>query len=373
MGYLKFIIPAFLIFLCGCSPEDKPADAVLPSGFTVEIITSSETEGEVMVEASAMNANYYTFHFVQDGNTESFEKEVGEVSFLFTTSGLHTIISRAHITPTQYVEQKDTLRVVISPTNGDGIPTSGFVSPMSYSGYNLVWSDEFDGTELDMSNWNHEIGNGRSGWGNNERQYYREENTNVGNGFLTITAKKQSFDAFDYTSSRITTEGKKTFKYGRIDIRAALPKGQGLWPALWMLGDRFSTIGWPECGEIDIMEMVGGTKSGNSNSTTHGTLHWQGPSNYASYGGSTSISSGTFADKFHVFSIIWDEKEIRWLLDDKRFHVTDIQPDHMSEFHEEFFFIFNVAVGGNWPGAPDATTQFPQSMHVDYVRVFQKN
>ncbi|MFK7906184.1 MAG: Calx-beta domain-containing protein, partial [Chitinophagales bacterium] len=151
------------------------------------------------------------------------------------------------------------------------IPTTGYTTPMSYTGRTLVWNDEFEGSSL-SSNWTHEIGTGNSGWGNNELQYYRAENTTIQNGLLVIEAKKESFGGRAYTSSRLVTQGKQSFQYGRIDIRAAMPKGQGLWPALWMLGDSFATTGWPSCGEIDIMEMVGGNTVNDA--TTHGTIHW---------------------------------------------------------------------------------------------------
>jgi beta-glucanase (GH16 family) len=163
--------------------------------------------------------------------------------------------------------------------------------------------------------------------------------------------------------------GKKEFKYGRVDIRAALPKGQGIWPALWMLGSNFSDVGWPMCGEIDIMELVGGDGKDN---IVHGTTHWDNNGSYANYGGSYRLPTGIFNDEFHVFTIIWDESKIAWLVDDKQYHSIDISPAALSEFRQEFFFIFNVAVGGNWPGSPDGTTEFPQRMIVDYVRVFQQ-
>jgi beta-glucanase (GH16 family) len=163
----------------------------------------------------------------------------------------------------------------------------------------------------------------------------------------------------------LTTQGKKTFRYGRIDIRAKLPFGQGLWPALWMLGENLNTVSWPACGEIDIMEMVG-----NDPATTHGTLHWeQNGHNYQ--GGGTTISSGILADAFHVYTIIWDTNEIKWLLNDVEFYSMNTSSPAFSAFDNNFFFIMNVAVGGNWPGYPDGTTTFPQRMTVDYIRVFQ--
>ena len=150
----------------------------------------------------------------------------------------------------------------------------GYTSPTEYEGYELVWNDEFTGNTLDGNNWTHEIGTGcpnLCGWGNNELQYYREENTSVGDGVLTITAKKESFQGSSYSSSRIITEDKREFKYGRFDIRALLPRGQGLWPAIWMLGSNHDAIGWPFCGEIDIMEMIGG--DGREN-TAYGNVYW---------------------------------------------------------------------------------------------------
>jgi beta-glucanase (GH16 family) len=257
-----------------------------------------------------------------------------------------------------------------SKTDENGIPLHGYTTPETYDGYNLVWSDEFDGDKLNESDWNFEIGTGNNGWGNNESQYYLKENTSVKDGFLTITARQQIYNTSNYTSSRITTQNKRSFKYGRIDIRAALPKGQGLWPALWLLGDNITSVSWPACGEIDIMELVGGTKPGNSDRVVHGTLHWEHNGNHAEYGNGHTLSSGDFSEEFHVFSIIWDDKYIRWYRDDILFSTVDISG--LSAFHEKFFAIFNVAVGGNWPGYPDATSKFPQKMHVDYIRVFQE-
>ena len=138
------------------------------------------------------------------------------------------------------------------------IPQLGNTSPSSYPGMSLVWADEFDGSSLNQNFWSYETGNGTNGWGNNELQFYRTENTGIQDGCLVITAKKEPYGGKEYTSSRIITKNKKQFQYGRVDIRAALPKGQGIWPALWMLGANYDTVNWPACGEIDIMEMIGG-------------------------------------------------------------------------------------------------------------------
>nr|WHW29730.1 putative F5_F8_type_C and GH16_laminarinase_like domain-containing protein [uncultured bacterium] len=258
---------------------------------------------------------------------------------------------------------------------------AGYDAPTSYPGLSLAWSDEFNGASLDAANWTHEIGNGcpnLCGWGNNELQYYRAENTTVANGVLTIKAKEENFGGSAYTSSRLKTQGKQFFRYGRIDIRAVLPAGTGLWPALWMLGENITTVGWPASGEIDIMEL-----RGNEPNKYLGTAHWSDNGNYALYGSecaapncadnSPVLPSGTFANEFHVFSIVWTSSSIQWYLDGatQPFHTIDITPASLSEFREDFFLLFNVAVGGNFLPNPTASTQFPQSMVVDYIRVYQ--
>lgn len=248
------------------------------------------------------------------------------------------------------------------------IPTKGFTTPNTYAGMKLIWADEFDGTALDEKNWNFELGN-NNGWGNNELQYYKKENTSLKDGYLTIEAKRETFNGFNYTSSRLTTQNKVNIKYGRIDVRAALPKGQGLWPAIWMLGKNITTVNWPKCGEIDIMELIGGGYG--KDNKIYGTTHWDNNGNHAEYGGNTSLNAGTFNDEFHVFSISWNEKRIIWYLDNVKFHEIDTTPAGLKAFQEDFFLILNVAVGGNWPGSPDGSTSFSQYMFVDYVRVFQ--
>lgn len=244
------------------------------------------------------------------------------------------------------------------------IGNDGYSTPMSYPNYTLSWSDEFSGAALNTADWTYETGG--HGWGNNELQNYQSGSSNAytANGKLVIEARNEGGG---YTSARIITKGKKFFKYGRVDIRAKLPQGKGVWPALWMLGESIDVVSWPACGEIDIMELVG-----HQPNKVHGTVHWGDVNgNRAQFGGSKTLSSGTFADEYNVFSIIWDSQKITWYLNDAAYHSIDITPADLNEFQEDFFFIFNVAVGGDWPGSPDATTVFPQRMIVDYVRVFQ--
>lgn len=255
------------------------------------------------------------------------------------------------------------------------IPSGGFTSPENYAGYNLVWRDEFVGEELNTADWTYEIGNGcpnLCGWGNNELEYYRDQNTSMVNGHLVITAKKQNFDVNEYTSSRLITKGKKQFKFGRIDIRAALPEGKGIWPALWMLGSNVDAVGWPSCGEIDIMELTGDLPN-----RVVGTVHYGADLSKHEFNSISKFTEGddSYQEKFHVYSINWENNLIEFMVDDVVYHT--ITPASMKNgqpypFNKNFFFIFNIAVGGNWPGAPDSSTRFPQYMIVDYVRVFQK-
>lgn len=227
---------------------------------------------------------------------------------------------------------------------------------------NLVWQDEFntDGAP-DASKWVAEIGN-NNGWGNNEAQYYRAENAVVQGGSLKITAKKETFGGFNYTSARLKTEGKFDFKYGKVEIRAKLPSGGGTWPALWMLGSDYTTNPWPASGEIDIMEHVG-----NQPNVIHGTLHYPGASGGNANTGSTTINNAT--GDFHLYSVIWSPTKIRFLVDGVVFKTFINSPG--TVFNHNFFMIFNVAMGGNMGGAIDPA--FLQgTMEVDYVRVYQQ-
>jgi beta-glucanase (GH16 family) len=228
--------------------------------------------------------------------------------------------------------------------------------------WQLVWSDEFNnGISAD---WEFEIGTGEWGWGNNELQYYRRENATVHNGILHITAKQENYAGSNYTSARMKTQGRKSWKYGRMEARIALPSFTGSWPAFWMLGESISSIGWPACGEIDIMEQV------NTAQEVHGTIHWDANGTYANYGGSTP----TNVSGFHVYAIEWDASAIRWFLDGVQYHEVDISngANGTSEFHEEFFILLNMAVGGQWPGYEVDNGALPATMQVDYVRVYER-
>jgi beta-glucanase (GH16 family) len=238
--------------------------------------------------------------------------------------------------------------------------------------YQLVWSDEFDGTELDTSKWECQIGNGHNGWGNNEKQYYRAENAVVNDGYLTIIAKEEDFNGFDYTSARIRTINKGDWKYGKIEMRAKMPIGQGIWPAFWMMPTKSVYGGWPVSGEIDIMEYLG-----HQPGIVHGTLHYGArPPNNKHTGKQFKPDTSDFHKDFHTFSVIWEEGKFRWFVDGELYQTQTewftTGGDFPAPFDQEFHVILNMAVGGNWPGYPDETSEFPQEFKVDYVRVYQK-
>ena len=237
----------------------------------------------------------------------------------------------------------------------------------------LVWADEFNGNNLNQDNWTFETGDGcpsLCGWGNNELEYYtnRPENLFFQDGHMVIQARKEDYNGKNYTSAKIVSRGKKVFKFGRMEIRAKLPKGKGIWPAIWMLPQQNVFGGWPRSGEIDIMELVG-----HEPNKVHGTLHYGPGPGSTQFNRNYTLSNTDFSTDFHVFSITWDANIIQWYVDGNLFG-TFTNTDAGSAtypFNEEFYFIMNLAVGGNWPGSPDATTTFPQELVVDYVRVYQ--
>jgi beta-glucanase (GH16 family) len=363
--------PCFLfwvIFFASCTENPSDEKIKLPDNLVVELEYLGN--GQVKASFSAENASFFKVNFGAAGDT--FVRVDGNsATKTYTSKGDFTVIVQAHASEIDFVVDSKVVNMNSAALGLD--PDSGYTSPSAYDGFNLVWADEFSGTEL-SDVWTFEIGDGcpsLCGWGNEELEFYKKENTKIADGKLIITAKKENAGSRNFTSSRLITKGKKSFTYGRIDIRAILPKGQGMWPALWMLGENISEVSWPKCGEIDIMEMIGGSKE-DRDRTVYGTVHWDNNGNYANYGGSTKLKSGIFYDEYHVFSILWDSQKIIWLLDGVQYHVIDITPGGLEEFHKPFFFIFNVAVGGKWPGSPDGSTLFPQEMKVDYIRVFQK-
>ncbi len=390
---LNIFFLGFATLFLSCSKKKDVPPAVVPS---IKIEDASQARGtsptvmhfRVTLDRTT-SVSVSVDYALKDGTAKAgtnFTAATGTVTFAPNQSNAEITVQIAG-DPTDTRENNLEFSVQLSNskngTIGDGTATgtiitengtnfvtdnTGFTTPDNYPGYTLTWSDEFTGNTLNTDDWNYEIGNGASGWGNNELEYYTNNSKNVlvSNGNLIIEARKESVSGFNYTSARLTTQNKKQFQFGRIDIRAKLPKGKGIWPALWMLGSNIATKPWPGCGEIDIMELLG-----HEPSKMYSTLHY-GSVTHGSKGNSYSLSSGSFYDQFHVFSMVWKEDKVQVFVDDVMLlevNKSDVGSDY--PFNAPFFFIMNVAVGGNWPGNPDATTTFPQRMIVDYVRVFQ--
>jgi beta-glucanase (GH16 family) len=248
----------------------------------------------------------------------------------------------------------------------------GPVQAQNLPGWTLVWSDEFDqpaGSAPNPAKWAYDTG--ASGWGNNEKQHYtsRTNNARIENGMLVIEAIQENYQGANYTSARLKTQGKAAWTYGRIEARIKIPRGQGIWPAFWMLGTNITSVGWPKCGEIDILENIG-----REPKIVHGTVHGPGYSGAKGIGGPYSLPGNPeFANEFHVYAVEWSTNEIKWFVNGVPFFTltpASLPSGAAWVFTAPQFLILNVAVGGNWPGYPDSTTQFPQRMTVDYVRVY---
>jgi len=385
-----FVISVFLS--CSCSkPSNTPSTPVdtLPQ---LSILDMSQirdnkktTNYRVFINVSTSSTKSITVNYATVDGTASANKDFTPVQGTLTIPANTTVgfidvsvkgDSLRQADQTFYLQLSAPVNAAILGTGkatitiqnrGTYFPDdgTGYTTPTSYTGYHLAWSDEFNGTTLDNTNWNYETGGG--GWGNNELENYTTSSNNsfLSNGNLIIEARKETLGSSSYTSARLTT--KKSFTYGRIDIRAKLPYGKGVWPALWMLGANISTVPWPACGEIDVMELLG-----HEPAKVYGTMHW-GTAGDVHIGGNYSLSTGDFSQKFHIFTLIWDADKLSWYIDDVLYFTglkTSVNGSY--PFDKPFFFIFNVAVGGAWPGNPDATTVFPQRMIVDYIRVFQQ-
>lgn len=229
-----------------------------------------------------------------------------------------------------------------------------------------VWQDEFEGPTLNPADWVVETGAG--GWGNHELQFYtsRPENVRVENGHLIIEARREAYHGSAYTSARIKTEGRHQWQYGRIEARLKLPQGQGIWPAFWMLGANIGAVGWPDCGEIDILEYLG------EGSQAYTALHGPGYAREQGLLQAIQIPGPGPATAFHRYALEWEPGILRWYVDEHLLRQTRREEvPGPWVFDHPFFLLFNVAVGGDWPGPPDTTTVFPQQLVVDYVRVYR--
>jgi beta-glucanase (GH16 family) len=238
----------------------------------------------------------------------------------------------------------------------------------------LTWSDEFDGQKdqaIDANKWNYDLGQGQNGWGNGEYQIYTNRKENIGldgNGNLLITALNVPFGGANFSSARINTKGKFAQKYGRFEARIKSPYGPGIWPALWMLGENIDEAQWPQCGEIDILEM-----RGQQPSIIYGSLHGPGYSGGNAINRSHTLINDRFDNDFHLYAVEWNEEKVEFFVDEYLYgsiQKNDVQGEWV--YDQPFFIILNVAVGGNFVGFPTNQTPFPQQMIIDYIRVYQK-
>jgi len=391
---VAFIVPILFLVACGKSGSSPATQTTVPSASISDASqqrsAASDTTFVFTVTLSqAAQQNVTVSYTTIDGTAVKNTDYLPASGTLTISAGSTSASINVQVTgdslrrPNQifYVQLSNPQNCTLSGNKGTGtiinddllyfpVDNTGYTTPTQYPGYTLAWSDEFTGNAINTNNWGFESGN-NSGWGNQELENYtaRTQNAFVSAGNLIIEARLESLGGFTYTSARMKTEGLQSFQYGRVDIRAKLPAGQGMWPALWMLGNDITQVNWPACGEIDMMELLG-----QQTNKIYGTLHWG--ANYtseASQGGTYTLPTGGFDQQFHVYSLLWDADSLKLLVDDQQYFslaTSAVSPG--SPFNNKFFFIFNIAVGGNWPGAPNGTTQFPQRMVVDYIRVFQK-
>ncbi len=383
-GALWYGLLVGLLLFASCSSEDDPEN--IP---TVSLASTTVTEGDtelMVVLNTASNQEINVKAEIVGGNAVEgvdFTADALEVIIpageVEASLGL-TFIDDVNAEITEALEltlsvNGEVSNYIVSIVDNDNFnqesiseDDDGYFTPTEYASMQLVWSDEFEGETLKTDFWSYDLGDGCDqgicGWGNQELQVYTEENALIGDGKLTIRADESATGT--YNSARIITKGKYEFQFGRIDIRAKLPKGQGIWPALWLLGVNIDEVGWPRCGEIDLMELVG-----HEPATVHGTVHYD-LNGHNFTGRSFSLSGSDFSEEFHVFSLVWDKGILRWFVDYRPYYtITDADLGGSYPFDRPFYFLFNVAIGGQWPGNPDASTSFPQEMVVDYIRVFQ--
>ncbi len=339
MKYLLFIVTAMFTMSSSCSKKDSTPSDTAPSNLALTAVVSTDNSGNVAFTATATNAVSYDYDF---GNGIFQTVANGVVTYKYPASGTYTVnvVAKSAGGKTSTVTKQITVSVALA----------------------LVWAEEFSaGGAPDPSKWGYDTGAG--GWGNNELQYYtnRLDNASVSNGTLKIVAQKEAYSGSAYTSGRILTKDKFSFKYGKIEVSAKLPAGGGSWPAIWMLGNNIGTVSWPACGEIDIMEHVG-----NQLNKIFATLHHPGHSGGS--GDGSSVMNPTATTAFHKYSLEWNAATLKFAVDDVTFYT--FANNATLPFNQNFFIILNVAIGGNFGGAVDpALTN--ATMEVDYVRVYQ--
>ncbi len=336
---LRWLPIGLLALACGKKGAPGPDGNTAPTGLMVNAVVSPDSSGKVNFTATATNAVSYDFDF---GNGVFQTVPGGVVTYQYPSSGSYSVNVIA--------------KSAGGETSSKSIPVVVVVS------LSLVWSDEFDTPgSPDPAKWGFDTGGG--GWGNNELEYYtsRIDNAVVSNGTLKIIAKKESYNGSAYTSARMLTQNLFSFQYGKIEIRAKLPVGTGTWPGIWMLGNNIGTVGWPACGEVDIME-----QNGNQKNTIYGTLHYSTEANPNGDGGTTTVT--TAGSDFHRYAAIWSAVSVQLLVDDVVYYTL---PNTASiPFNQPFFIILNVAMGGNFGGVVDPAFTTDQ-MEIDYVRVYQ--
>ena len=327
----------------------------------IEIVDSSSSSSDVIESSS----------FKETDSTSSSSRQA-QSSTPHNDTLSSSIVAQESSSSAKADQGRHDDSTAVSSSSSLAVPSSSSAIPGSSSESPYLWNDEFDGTAIDTSKWTFEIGTGSSGWGNNEKEFYtgRKENAYVQDGILHIRANKEEYEGSSYTSARMITKGKFSFTYGTVEARIALPVGKGIWPAFWMLGENIDAVSWPACGEIDIIEAV------NTENVVYGTNHWSNNGEHAQYGKNTKDYYGTSKElditEFHTYKLTWDKKLITVYVDDFKYHEISIEDNagNTDAFHKPFFFLLNVAVGGNWPGFEIDDTQFPNEMLVDYIRVY---
>lgn len=342
MNILKIVSIVMLVIITACTKKSSGNGSTpAPTNLILNAVVSTNNSGNVSFTASATNAATYEYDF---GNGDFQTVPTGIITYKYTASGTYSVNVIAKNATGQSISKS--IQVAVSVTLG------------------LVWADEFDVPGApNASRWGYDIGTGSGGWGNNELEYYtsRPENVLVANGILKINAIRESYSGSAFTSTRLLTKEKFSFKYGKVEVRAKLPAGVGTWPAIWMLGSNISTTPWPACGEVDIMEHLG-----REVNKIYATLHHPNHSGANGDGGTTIISNAT--TEFHKYATEWTASSIKFFVDDVVFYTFPNAPG--LPFNQNFFIILNVAVGGNFAGAVDPAFS-NASMEVDYVRVYQ--
>ncbi len=379
---ISVFLGAISLFGCNITPEKTPTPTPTPTPTETEPTVVEKArpefygESEIKVNlnhgkdfnpmsglevwANGSDISDMVIYTIYDSNDN--DKEVNSISLSF--GGTYRV---EYYIPETLTNKKATFtrKVIV------GTGTRDFVYDENNLTYELVWSDEFNGTKLDESNWTYEIGNGSGGWGNNELQYYTnsEKNCFIEDGVLNIKAIKENKNNFKYTSTRIVTRNKADFKYGRFEARMIIPSGRGIWPAFWMMPTKSVYGGWPNSGEIDIMEHVGYDAN-----RIYCTVHnQQGNGGNGQQKGGSKVFN-TIYTEYHVYAVEWFPDAMKFYVDDTL--VFTYSPSTRTQanwpYDQEFYMILNVAVGGNWGGARGVDDSiFPQTLKVDYVRVYQ--